>query len=681
MRDLVLEGFVNSFAEARGLSSLPFDELFEVFSTSSMLRKYHHTDIVAMENDVLVSGGGDGGIDAVAILVNGRLVSTEEGLQFFFDSHGRLDLEFVFIQAKSSAAFSASEIGNFAFGVEQYFVQVLNESSNIAFNSEIRQRIDLTRTIYSQAIKMQDNPRCFLYYVTTGKWTGAPEPKARFTDGKHRLSKMNLFSDVITRPVDAASLKNSYRELERSVIKDVEFIRTAAFPHIDRVGEAYIGLLPGSEFIKLISTPDGNLNRELFFDNVRDFQGHNSVNREIEHTLSSEQLRNSFPLLNNGITIIARSIKRTGDTFQIHDFQIVNGCQTAHILFNNRSVVGADTFIPVKLVATDDSQVVNEVIKATNRQTEVLPEALESLSAFHRELEDLYLTQESARPSTERIYYERRSKQYSMDNIKANNIVTLTGQITSFIGMFLNEPHSHPRYYGELLKAYQGRIFAGDHKPEPYYASGVSLLIVEKWLGSRQEWRNIRPYKYQLLMLLRMSIGGFGIPKMNSGQIAPYSLRVVDALRGPEGEEAFEIAISALRESLTEFRESRGGRLSEAQRNPPHRLRAFTEQILKDMYATPSAKQKIVPAARDLTVGIMDRGIIRFFDDVRRYGFIGSSRGSDIFVHESEISAIPYHLRVGGVEVDYKVANNPKSPGMLMASDVKLVPIEEVKKR
>ena len=56
-----------------------------------------------MEDDVLVGGGSDGGIDAIALLVNGRLVSTEEGLQFFFDSHGRLDVEFVLVQAKTSA--------------------------------------------------------------------------------------------------------------------------------------------------------------------------------------------------------------------------------------------------------------------------------------------------------------------------------------------------------------------------------------------------------------------------------------------------------------------------------------------------------------------------------------------------------------------------------------------------
>ena len=187
--------------------------------------------------------------------------------------------------------------------------------------------------------------------------------------------------------------------------------------------------------------------------------------------------------------------------------------------YRNRHVIGPDVFIPIKLVATDDSHVVNKVIKATNRQTAVIPEALESLSKFHRDLEDLYNAQECNSDPSERIYYERRSKQYASCNILPRNIVSLTAQIKSFIGMFLNEPHSHPRYYGELLKSYEGRIFAADHLPAPYYASGVSLQKVDGWINDHRDWRELQLYKYQLLMLLRIAIGGRSIPRLNNKRI------------------------------------------------------------------------------------------------------------------------------------------------------------------
>ena len=473
MNDIVLEGFVDDFAKMRGLSHLDQFELFEVFVASCVFRKYHQSDIIDIEDSVLSGGSGDGGLDAVGILVNGRLARTEEDINYFEETGQRLDVEFVFIQSKTSSSFDAAQIGNFIFGVEQFFAAVHGNTPRVSFNSEVQQLIGLTRFVYRQTIKMTDNPRCYLYYSTSGKWTHATEPAGRLADGVDRLLALNLFSEVRANPLDADMLKSIYRELERAVVKRVELSRSAVFPRINGVDQAYIGLLPGNEFISLVSTDDGDLNRELFYDNVRDFQGHNPVNSEINHTLSDDQLRHNFPLLNNGVTIVAREINRQGDLFTISDFQIVNGCQTTHILFQNRGHIKADTFIPVKIVATRDRQVVTEVIKATNRQTAVLPEALESLTPFHKELEDFYSVREASRRLAERIYYERRSKQYAIDNIDPRNVVSLTGQIKSFIAMFLNEPQSHPRYYGELLRSYEGRIFVQDHKPEPYYTVSV----------------------------------------------------------------------------------------------------------------------------------------------------------------------------------------------------------------
>ena len=50
MKDLVLEGFVKDFSEARGLSHLESSDLFEAFVTSAIFRKYHQTDITDFED-------------------------------------------------------------------------------------------------------------------------------------------------------------------------------------------------------------------------------------------------------------------------------------------------------------------------------------------------------------------------------------------------------------------------------------------------------------------------------------------------------------------------------------------------------------------------------------------------------------------------------------------------------
>ena len=665
MKDIVLEGFVKNFAESRGLTHLQSSELFEAFAASVIFRKYHQSDITDIEDGVLVGGGGDGGMDAIAILVNGRPARAEEDVDFFLEVNQGLNVEFIFVQAKSSSSISSSDIGNFTFGVEQFFSAVEKSDSKVEFNSQIQQLVNLTRYIYDQGIHMQDNPKCCLYFVTAGNWADAPDPIGRLTHGVESLREKNIFEEVNAFPVDAEMLKAFYRELVRGVVREVEFDKTAAFPRIAEVAEAYIGLMRGLEFIKLISTTDGQLNRELFFDNVRDFQGHNPVNSEIDHTLTNEQLRRNFPLLNNGVTIVARELNRRGDIFKISDFQIVNGCQTTNVLFQNKDSIDENTFIPVKLVATSHTQVITEVIKATNRQTAVLPEALESLTQFHRELEDFYRIREESRSVSDRIHYERRSKQYARDNISPKNIVSLTAQIKSFIGMFLNEPHSHPRYYGELLRSYE-RLFSNDHKPAPYYTSGVTLLAVENWLNARPDERELRFYKYQILMLLRMSMGGQKIPHLNSNSITDYSLRIVEVLRDPEsGEKAIEEVTGVLKTALAKFGTRRG------ERNPPHRLRAFTEQLAQTMDSKVPVKSDPEPTVRS-TPGGIEQGELIWFDEWKNYGFIERDAGGDIFVHESQISLIPWHLRTPAKRVEYRVVHNPRSRGKLMASAVKL---------
>ena len=232
---------------------------------------------------------------------------------------------------------------------------------------------NLKNKVYELSIAMDENPRCYAYYATAGTWNNDPEPAARISYGVKSLTDTNLFSDVSANPIDANMLKEIYRELERGVTREIKLDKTATFPSIGGVDEAYLGLLSGHEYIKLISSNDDSLNRNLFYDNVRDFQGNNPVNRDIATTLGGKNV-GRFPLLNNGITIVARNIVRTGDNFRISDFQIVNGCQTTHVLFEHKESITPETFIPIKLVATNDSEIITEVIKATNWQTAVMPE-------------------------------------------------------------------------------------------------------------------------------------------------------------------------------------------------------------------------------------------------------------------------------------------------------------------
>ena len=226
-------------------------------------------------------------------------------------------------------------------------------------------------------------------------------------------------------------------------------------------------MLPGSEYLKLISSEQGDMLRNIFYDNVRDFQGFNSVNSEIKNTLEDQDSKDKFALLNNGITIVAKKINKTGYTFNISDYQIVNGCQTSHVLFYNRTLIDDNVYIPIKLIVTKNYELMSKIIRANNRQTTVGNEAFEILSPFHKYLEEFYIA-ESKKHSID-LFYERRSNQYDHDNLTRSSYVTLASQIKSLVAMFFYEPHSSTqRYFGELLQMYTKNVFKEGDLGFPY---------------------------------------------------------------------------------------------------------------------------------------------------------------------------------------------------------------------
>lgn len=183
----------------------------------------------------------------------------------------------------------------------------------------------------------------------------------------------------------------------------------------------------------------------------------------------------------------------------------------------------------MRLVATDDSEITTKVIKATNRQTEVKPEAFISLSGFHKELEDYY--ESISRELPHKLHYERRSRQYAGSSlIRPSQVVTLAAQVASFTAVFLEEPHSCHRYYGELIDAYKGRIFLATHRCATYFASSYIVHRVDGvFLGNRIA-RRLRPLRYHVGMLVRTMVGGKLPSSLENKASEEYARGIIDTL-------------------------------------------------------------------------------------------------------------------------------------------------------
>jgi hypothetical protein len=461
---------------------------------------------------VTVGDGNDTGIDGIAIIVNGQLIDCTDEVDDLLDQNNFLEIDYILIQSKTSASFDSSEISTFLFGAQDFF----SLQPKLVRNEDIEKFAEISNYLFSKAPKFRENPTLRMYFVTTGKWMNDPNLKAVIENGVNTLEQTNLFENVSFTPFGARELAAAYRKTKESISTTITFNNRITIPKISGVSQAYIGLLPFKEFLKIVSDDDDIL-LNVFEDNVRDFQGdNNDVNSGIAATLNNED-SDIFSVLNNGVTIVASSISPTGDQFTISDYQIVNGCQTSNVLFNNRKGehIGKVT-VPVKLVATTDEEVKTRITLATNNQTPIKKEQLAALTQFQRSLEQYY----NSYSGDARIYYERRSKQFNSDNtVQKSRIITVPYQIKSFAGMFLDEPHNVTSFFGTIVKRLnEGKalIFVNDHAFSPYYTSAFAYYKLESFFRKGSIDSSFKKVRFHILMLFRILFGKDILPPFNS---------------------------------------------------------------------------------------------------------------------------------------------------------------------
>ena len=521
--DRITASLLSAFRKAESLEAYDETEAFERFANYAVInREYGESFNV---EDVSTGEESDTGIDGVAIIVNGALVTDENDVDSLIESNGFLDVTIVLVQAKTSASFNSADIGTFCFGVKDFFADI----PKLPRSQMIKDRAKLTDHIYGRSDKMtRRKPNLHLYYVTTGRWTGEAAPQGRIDSEVQDLKDTDLFEDVCLTPVDANLLQTYYRQSRTQVSAKFKFEKKVVLPDMDGVAEAHVGILPVHEYLGIIEDPSGNIRQSIFYDNVRDFQEYNEVNRGIRETIESSDQQERFVLLNNGITLIAKSIHAVGNTFHIDDFQIVNGCQTSHVLYDNKASIGQNVYITLKVIATDDDSITNAVIKGTNRQTVVKPEQLYGLSEFQKHLESFYSTFDGHR----RLYYERRSKQYARStdaDVEKVRIVTIQQQMRVFASMFLDEPHRG--HYPRSLHTYVGtKIFGENHQLEPYYVSAYAHYRLEFFFRNRSIDARWKPGRYHILMVSRHLASDDPRPALEANQMRRYSDNLMKVL-------------------------------------------------------------------------------------------------------------------------------------------------------
>jgi AIPR protein len=324
--DKITESILMEFSKDNGIEAFDEQDRFEHLTAYLAIRR-HFSRALDLK-DVVIGDGGDTGIDAVAIIVNGALMTDVDQVQEMLDQNGYLEATFIFVQATRTGSFDGAKIANMGNGVEDFF----RDAPKMVQNDDVKDTADIRKAIYDRASSFSRRPSCHLYYVTTGKWTGDANLSGRIEIEKGRLADTDMFDVVSLVPYGADDILRLYTGTKHAISRTFTWKEQLLLPKLDGVNLSFLGYLPAEDFVKIISDDAGDdIVGGIFYDNVRDWQDYNEVNSGIRKTVLSDK-RARFVLMNNGITIIARDLKQAGDVFTIASFQIVNGCQTSNVL-------------------------------------------------------------------------------------------------------------------------------------------------------------------------------------------------------------------------------------------------------------------------------------------------------------------------------------------------------------
>ena len=498
--DAITRGFFNDFIERKGYSKLGLSVQFEYFCNFCVVNK--EFDSISFDEKLITTGNSTQGIDGIGIIVNNKLCFNKSEIKQIMELNRMLTVTFTFIQSKSSTNFNNQQIENFCRWTKNYF----SDNADLFSTDEMKNFIEMREFIYANTRYMKErSPNCNLYFCSTGKWENDANLVSILESNKKEIAGLDLFKEVEIYPIDAKALQNLYRKTKEPVEATIKFERKVNIPTINEIAVAYSGLLPFSEFKKIIIDESGKM-KSVFDDNIRDYlaQDNNLVNKDISRTIQNGDLE-QFCILNNGVTIVAEEITGPGETITLSNYQIVNGCQTSNVLYENRMIEGIENMhIPVKIIVTTNQYIKSQITRATNNQTAVTAVELEALTDFQRNLEDYY---NSLEKDNFKLSHERRTNQYkSFDEIPLFRIINRESQIKSISSMFLNNPQNVTGNYGRLVEKLGIDIFNPDHDFYPYYISSFSYYNLEILLNENKLLPNSKRFRYHILMVFRFLI-------------------------------------------------------------------------------------------------------------------------------------------------------------------------------
>lgn len=563
----LLRGLFDQFRAAEELGSLGEADAFELFAASLTVP----TDVLLQTSlmDLLLDPGTPG-LDVVTVLVNGHLVRDAAEVDEIAADAAEIRVSVTLLQAKTSSGVDTKELLNFS-DVARKFLDLQPFPDYPALDSLSSA---LSRVFRAYAGKLAASPRATAKFVTTANNASVTDATVEERRKKMLWDLQNLghLGEVSVEVWGTDELHSAWRKRNTANETEIAFHKAVNLPKMPGVDGAVLGIVPLSELFKMISSGDA-IDERIFYDNVRGFQGEaNSVNARIMDTVTNGSAA-LLPILNNGITVVADKFSALpGDAYSLTGYQIVNGCQTSHSLFiaardaNYESA--SETFVPMRVVATQDESVKSEIILATNSQTQVDESQLVALTNFQKKLEDFYALDSSGVG----LHYERRPGQYYGKSIAKARVVSIRDQLRSLSAIALRNPHTAARFPNQLYDVVKDEVFIDGHELLPYVASAYAAYKLEGAFRGGLD-RELKMARYHILLAYAVQTIGKPLAPLNSKQAGKDAEAIIERLNSAKLQEHFTVAANAVLGTVGEAVLTRDR----------FKSRTFTDELLRNI--------------------------------------------------------------------------------------------------
>jgi hypothetical protein len=432
---ILIDGIIDDRIEIK-LPSIKRDEAFEYFAIEQDLKDYDlsRDEIIAGNID----GRNDGGIDGFYIIVNGHLLSDPESFQW--PKAGSV-LEVWIITCKHHDKFKQAPLDNIAASVAELLDFTIDKADLKGdYSEQVLSSRENLKYAYRKVSSRLSNFIITYVYASRGNTVELGESIESRSKQIIKITE-DSFGNCVSNFIFLGS--SELIELHRKVPNF-----TLELPFVEDLsrGERYVMLVNLFDYFNFISD-NGKLRRYLFDSNVRDFMGLNRVNEDIKATLLDIESPD-FWLLNNGVTILATGASVIGKSIQIEDIQIVNGLQTSESIYRHFIEGGSDPknrSVLVKVIVSQEDNVRDTIIRATNNQTNVELASLHATDKIQRDIEDILKQHD--------LYYERRTNFYKNQEISTDKILTPLYIAAGFLSLVLKNADHATRLKSKFMRS------------------------------------------------------------------------------------------------------------------------------------------------------------------------------------------------------------------------------------